>query len=291
MSEDLTIGVVGLGAMGIPMATCLAARFDDAVGYDASSEARNRAREDGLTVCDDPSDLTSRCSVLITILPNADIVRKVLLDAPALARGMPAGALVIDMSSSYPPATRQLGEELAEIGVGLVDAPVSGGVGRARQGTLTIMAGGAPGDIERAEPILSAMGSVRPVGALGNGHAMKALNNYVSAAGLVAACEALVVGQKFGLAPEDMVDVLNISTGRNNTTENKLKPYVLNRAYNAGFAYSLMRKDVHAAADLGEELGFNEPLLNALVDILDAAAPELPDGADHTRIHEWLERQ
>lgn len=291
MSDSETIGFVGLGAMGIPMAQSLIRNGQQVLAYDIAGSARQRAGEEGIPLCRDGRHLGEACTVLITMLPNAEVVRTALFDDPGFVCQMPAGKLVVDMSSSYPPATRRLGAELAEIGLALIDAPVSGGVGRARSGKLTVMAGGSPDHVARAEPILAGMGQVQAVGALGNGHAMKALNNYVSAAGLIAACEALIVGQKFGLESETIIDILNISTGRNNSTETKLKQYVLNRDYDAGFAYSLMLKDVHAAAELGVELGLDEPMLQALVRILDVADTSLPADADHTRIHEWLERR
>ena len=132
------------------------------------------------------------------------------------------------MSSSAPLQTRELEGALSRFGIGIIDAPVSGGVKRATDGTLAIMVGGNSSSVERAHPILRTFGqSVLTIGALGAGHAMKALNNYVSAAGLVAVCEAVVVGQSFGLDPQVIVDVLNVSSGRNNSTDTKMKPFVL----------------------------------------------------------------
>ncbi len=152
-------------------------------------------------------------------------------------------ALIIDMSSSVPVDTQSLGKTLAERGIGLVDAPVSGGVRRAIDGTLAIMAGGDAALVERARPVLQAMAkSVFATGPLGSGHAMKALNNYVSAAGLVAACEALLVGRRFGLQPDTIIDVLNASTGKNNSTDVKMKQFVISESFASGFSLALMAK-------------------------------------------------
>src|SRR5476651_757554 len=140
------------------------------------------------------------------------------------------------MSSGVPATTQALAEDVARAGGVLIDAPVSGGVARALTGELAIMVGGPPDAVERARPILAAMGtSILSTGAVGTAHAMKALNNLVSATGLLISVEALLIGKRFGLDPEVMVDVLNASTGMNNSTQKKLKPFVLSRAFNSGF--------------------------------------------------------
>ena len=194
------------------------------------------------------------------------------------------------MSSSAPMGTRALGEELAQRGVAMVDAPVSGGVAKARDATLAIMAGGLPEHVERARPVLEKLGAkIIPTGPLGSGHAMKALNNYVSAAGLAAAAEALLVARAFGLDPAVMTDVLNASTGRNNSTENKLKQYVLSGTFSAGFAMDLMAKDLATALDLAHSLGVPAPLAEECIALWSKASKSLP-GADHTAIYSFLEK-
>ncbi len=194
------------------------------------------------------------------------------------------------MSSSYPMATVALGETLAESGVTLLDAPVSGGVQKAIEGTLAIMLGGNDeAAMERATPVLEAMGTVYRTGGLGSGHATKALNNYVSAAGLAAACEAVIVGKAFGLDPERMIDVINVSTGRNNSTERKIKPFVLSGDFRkAGFALDLMAKDVKAAADLADELGHPLPGIADARALWGEASKALGKSADHTEIYRFL---
>ena len=194
------------------------------------------------------------------------------------------------MSSSAPVGTRALGTDLAARGIALVDAPVSGGVKRAIDGTLAIMVGGEAADIERARPLLAAMGrDIFPTGALGSGHAMKALNNYVSAAGLAAAAEAVLVGERFGLDPGVMVDILNASTGRNNATENKLKQFILSRRYGAGFSLGLMAKDLRTALETAEATATPAPLAAACIAMWNAAEARLGGAADHTEIARYLE--
>jgi 3-hydroxyisobutyrate dehydrogenase len=174
------------------------------------------------------------------------------------------------------------------MGLHLIDAPVSGGVKRAVSGQLAIMAGGEPGVIERCRPVLEALGnSLFIVGAAGAGHAVKALNNFVSAAGLVATVEALRAGEAFGLDPKVMTDVFNASTGRNNTTENKVVQFMLSSAYNSGFSLRLMRKDIRTALELGRALGLDMTLGTTCLRLWDAAG-ERAEAADHTEMYRLI---
>lgn len=296
MADRERVGLIGVGNMGGPMARCLVKREQPVMLYDTRPETTAAlAGESNLfTVAPDLKTLGAECRTVITMLPDSKIVRLATLGSDGrggFVAGARSGGIVIDMSSSYPIDTQKLGAELAERGIGLVDAPVSGGVPKAIAGTLAIMAGGKAEDIDRVEPVLQAMGTVLRTGALGTGHAMKALNNYVSAAGLVATAEALVVGQRFGLTGETMVAVLNASTGKNNTTENKAARYMLSHAFNSGFALALMDKDVGMANRLAEELGIEAAELGFVSTLLGKVLAELGSGADHTAVYDWAERR
>ncbi len=286
------VGFVGIGNMGAPMARCLAKAGHDLVLFDAHPDAAAALAGGKIARAETLRDLGARCAMVITMLPDADIVRTVVMGGEArdaLVRGMTHGGVVIDMSSSAPAATQSLGRGLAELGIDLVDAPVSGGVPKARDGTLTIMAGGGAETLDKIEAVLSAMGKVQRTGGLGSGHAMKALNNYVSAAGLLAVCEALIVARRFGLDPEVLNGVLNASTGRNNTTDKKVEQFILNRAFDSGFALELMRKDVGIARDLATGLDLDAPWLQGCAALLDRASKALGPGADHTAAFAYLE--
>jgi 3-hydroxyisobutyrate dehydrogenase len=199
------------------------------------------------------------------------------------------GAVILEMSSSDPIGTREIGEAFVAAGFGFVDAPVSGGVKRAVDGSLAIIAGGGESTIDRVEPLLKAMGRADfRTGPIGSGHAVKSLNNYVSGAGLVAALEAMNVGKTFGVQPEVLVDVLNASTGKNNSTEVKLKQFVISERYDSGFFLGLMAKDIRTAQHLAERLGVPVPLGEKCASLWDAAAEELGDKADHTAINRYL---
>ena len=291
-----TVAFIGLGRMGRPMAANLAKAGFALRVMDRSAEAvRDFLADHAASAFGTPREAAAGADALITMLPAGRDVREVLLgrtpgDPEAAMKGMRPGCLVIDMSSSAPLLTRETGRQLAAGGVTMLDAPVSGGVPRARDGTLAIMVGGDRDAIEHARPLLAALGSkIFVIGALGSGHAMKALNNYVSAAGLAAAAEALLVGRRFGLDPAIMTEVLNASTGRNNSTENKLKQHILSGTFGSGFSLDLMAKDLATALDLAENLGVPTPFAERCVPLWQDAAAHLAPGADHTEIYRFLE--
>jgi 3-hydroxyisobutyrate dehydrogenase len=262
--------------MGVPMAANLVRAGFPVQSYDArgnGSHASVRHAAEG-------------ADVLVTMLPDGDTVRDVVLEAlPALKRG----ALVIDMSSSDPAGTQALGVALAAEDIGLVDAPVSGALPKAKDGTLAIMVGGAAADVARARPVLEKLGTeIFHVGALGAGHVVKALNNYLGAAGTLAGFEALLVARAFGLEPQPVLDAINASTGRNWTTERKIPLQVLTGAFASGFKLALMTKDVGIAAGLARDLGVETPYLKETLRLWREAQKKLKSDADHTEIFHYL---
>ncbi len=286
------VALIGVGNMGGPMARYLAKVAKDFCVYDLRSEtAAAVASQSGGRSVASLGEAGEGAELVVTMLPNADIVRRVLFaEDDSLTATMPKGALVVDMSSSYPLTTQQTGRELADQGFVLLDAPVSGGVKRAEAGDLAIMLGGDDAAaLDRAQPALETMGKVFRTGRLGSGHALKALNNYLSAAGLTAACTALLVGERFGLDPKVMFETINASTGRNNATQVKLHPFIIPRDFASGFALDLMAKDLKAAAAMAQDLGLSVELLQREANLWAEAKADLPDGADHTEIFRVLE--
>ncbi len=273
MSAIRTAAFIGLGQMGRPMSANLARAGFTLRSYDLN----------GAGNCPSAAEAARGADVFLTMLPDGNAVRQVVRGAR-----LPKGMLVLDMSSSDPVGTRALGGELAAQGIGLVDAPVSGGVKKAVDASLAIMAGGEAAAIERVRPLLEKMGSrLFLTGPLGSGHAMKALNNYVSAAGLAATAEALAIGARFGLDPAAMTDIINASSGRNNTTEVKAKQFMLSGAYNSGFSVALMVKDVSIAAALADALGADAPFAHQVAGHWRAAAEVLGGNADHTEMYRF----
>ena len=274
-----TLAFIGLGSMGQPMAANLAkegfaVRSFDLNGTGSSPSVR---------------DAAAGAEVMITMLPDGEAVRKAVLEAlPALD----SGTVVVDMSSSDPAATRALGTMLAARGIELVDAPVSGAVPKAIDGTLTIMAGGNAATLKRITPLLEKMGDrVFHVGPLGAGHAVKALNNYLGAAGTLAGFEALLIARAYGLDPKPMLEAINASTGRNSATERKIPQQVLTGAFASGFRLALMVKDVGIAYRLARDLGIDAPYLREALKLWRDAQRSLPADADHTRAYEYLKRR
>jgi 3-hydroxyisobutyrate dehydrogenase len=290
MTHHETVAFIGLGQMGRPMSGHLAKAGYRIRAFDASHETLSAvAAEIGATACASAAEAAQGAEVLITMLPDGKIVRSVLLDA-GVAAALSKGTTVIDMSSSDPVGTRELGKALGALGLILIDAPVSGGVARAKTAQLSIMAGGDAAAIERLRVLLETMGNrIFLTGPLGSGHAMKALNNYVSAAGLAAVCEALVVGRAFGLDPAAMNEVLNASTGKNNATEVKVKQFLLSGAFNSGFSAGLMAKDLATAADLADAMGVEAPFAHDCVAVWQKMVAALGAGADHTEYFRFIE--
>lgn len=286
MSE---VGFVGLGNMGMPMARRLPAGGYQVVGYDAAPGVmREIAGLEGFTPAPGLTGLGT--DLVILCLPDSDVVEHVLL-AEGLLESVPAGGMVIDMSSSDPARTRALAARAAEVDVTLIDAPVSGGVAGALAGTLTIMVGGPPEAFDLARPILAAIGKrVVHAGEVGAGHAVKALNNLMSAAHLAVSSEALIAGRRFGLDPAVMLEIINGSSGRSGSTENKWPNYVLTEKFDAGFSIRLMVKDMRLALGIERATGTPSTVSEATLAAWEAALRDLPPDADHTEIARWLDR-
>lgn len=290
LAADRTrIGFVGIGNMGTPMAGHLVKAGWRVNVYDVDAEkARAFAKTHGGSVCGSLAEVGRESDVVITMLPDGGIVRRVVLGEGAagdcLVRGLTRGAIIIDMSSSAPVGTRELGAELERLGMSLLDAPVSGGVRGAVAATLAIMVGGDSALAERCAPLLSAMGRRFYAGTLGSGHAVKVLNNYVSAAGLAAAGEALIIGARFGIEPKVMLDIVNASTGRNNSTENKFAQFIFNKKFNSGFSLGLMAKDLSLAMGVAKAVKVDAELGQACLQLWQEAERELGGSADHTEV-------
>jgi len=273
-----TIGFLGLGLMGRLMAANLVR-----AGYDVRSFDLN-----GSGNCKTAKQAAERAQILITMVPDGKAVRRAVL---AALPGLAPGTIVIDMSSSDPATTRKLGALLKKNHIHMLDSPVSGAKAKAKDGTLALMVGGDAAILRKARPVLSKMGSeIFHTGELGSGHATKALNNYLGAAGTIAGFEALLVGERFGLDPKTLIDVINASTGKNSTTERKIPQQVFTGAFASGFQLALMTKDVGIAAEIARGAGVETPYLKNTLKIWRGARRSLRAGADHTEIYLYLKR-
>ena len=283
------IAFAGIGNMGWPMAANLVkAGFEVTVFDVVPGRAASFATETGAKAAATPAEAAAGADCVVIIVPTSKQVGEAV---EAMLPSLKPGMLVIDMTSGQPGRTREIAAMLAGHGVPMIDCPVSGGVPRAKSGQLAIMVGGPDAEIDRAEPVLKAMGtSVYRCGDIGAGQAMKALNNLVSAGGYLIGIEALLIGQRFGLDPTTMVDVLNASSGMNNSTQKKFKEYVLSRRFDAGFGLDLMVKDLSIALEVGRETATPAPFSALCREMWLAAATTLGPGADHTAVAKMLEQ-
>lgn len=287
MPEQSTVAFIGLGNMGLPMVARLVSGGFSVRGFDVSPDALARLEGIGATGYPSAAEAATGADVVILMLPNSAIVNSVVDDLTAAGAVSPS-SVIVDMSSSEPRATRALAESLGGVGLRLVDAPVSGGVTGAVNGTLTIMVGGDETAVEQVLPALSQLGRPLRCGPVGSGHAIKALNNLLSATHLWATSEAMEAGAAFGLDPAVMLDVFNSSSGRSGSTQNKWPNFVLPGTYDSGFALALMLKDVKIALGLAESTGARTTLSECAAELWTEAAEHLTSNADHTEIARWV---
>jgi 3-hydroxyisobutyrate dehydrogenase len=281
------VAFIGIGNMGAPMAGHLVKAGFDVTVYDARPETVELFVERfGGKAASSIADAARGADAVITMLPNDKIVREVITGEAGAASVLGTGAVVIDMSTSDPTATRSLAEALAPKAIALVDAPVMGGVVFAKDATLDIMVGGEPSAIERCRPLLQAMGrTIMECGGVGAGHALKALANYVNACALINSIEAITIGKKFGLDPKFMAEALiPLCAGRNHPIEKKVLPHVLTRKYGTGMALGFIAKDVKIARDTARSIDAYAPLAEKVSELWSAAADQLGGHVDQTEI-------
>ncbi|MFW8564904.1 NAD(P)-dependent oxidoreductase [Orrella sp. 11846] len=292
MTTKASIGFIGLGSMGWPMAGHLHKAGYELHVLDADpARAQQFTQEFGGTAHPNGQSLAQQSQIIISILPTSDIVQTVLCAPDGVLAGLQPNTVVIDMTSGVPTITKALAEQVQKAGGQLVDAPVSGGVPRANTAELSIMFGGPAETLARVEPILHTMGNaIQHTGDVGAAHAMKALNNLVSAGGFLIAAEALMIGKRFGLDPDTMIDVLNASTGMNNSTQKKFKQFVLSGKYNAGFGLDLMVKDLSIALGIAQDTSTSSPFSAMCRELWASTATMLGPGQDHTAIAKLVEK-
>ncbi len=284
MSKEEIVGFIGLGVMGAPMSANVVKGGYDVRLYDAApGVAAAHAAKIGGTAVEDANDL-AEAGVIVTMLPTSKIVRSVLLNEDgSLKIPFKPGTVIADMSSSDPNESIETGRLLAAHGVRFVDAPVSGARPRAEDGTLAIMLGADDEEAaQRAIPIIETMSrAIYRTGKLGTGDAMKALNNFVAATSFVSTAEALVAGQRFGLDPHVMIEVLNDSTGKTFQSLVVFEPHIVEKQFASGFALPLITKDIRIARDLQHSVGHAAPVTEVVVAAFEEALEALGN-VDHT---------
>ncbi len=295
MNKIKKIGFIGVGNMGNPMAGHLVKKGFDVTVYDIRPEvAQAFVAQHGGKAAKSLVDAAHGADAVITMLPDDKIVRKVVLGEGSencVAAGLAKGAVVIDMSTCNPSATRSLAEALKPRGIDVVDAPVMGGVVFAKDATLDIMVGGEAALVERVKPVLAAIGrNIIACGGTGAAHAMKALANYINACALINAIEAMTIGRKFGLDARLMADALiPMCAGRNHPIEKKVVPHILTRKYGTGMAMGFIAKDVKIAMETAKSVGAFAPLGERVSELWTAAAEKLGPNLDQSEIARYWE--
>ena len=286
----MKVGFVGLGVMGAPMATHLAKAGYEMSLYDIDREALHRLSEVG-TVAASPREVAERSDIVITMLPDGKVVREVALGEHGLIEGLQPGALLVDTSSSEPWLTRQTGAELNKRGVAMVDAAVSGAQWGAQAAELVFMAGGAAQDLERIRPLLERMGrKVFHLGELGAGHAMKCVNNLITAMTLLTTAEGLAIGTRYGLDPAAMVDVMNESTAMSWISRTHFHQRILNRRFDDPFKLELMAKDMGIACELARSSGVPIAISSLGHRLWQKASKDAGPGASISELVRWVEK-
>jgi len=287
-----TIGLIGTGRMGSRMAPHVSGAGFPVHVFDIDREAADALARAHNGIVAEPSAraVAEASDAVITMLPAGGDVRAAVFGENGLAEGFGEGAVLVDMSSSEPWLTTKLAAELAERGVRMIDAPVSGGIIGAEAGTLTLMIGGDDDVVERCRPFLEPMaGHIFRTGKVGSGHALKTLNNMLSGLNTMAAAEALLVGKRFGLDPTVMVDVINQSTGVNSATQRTMKQQVLTRQFGGGFSFDLKFKDFVIAMQLARETGTPIPLSGLCFQLFESARAFMGPDDTSTGIVKWME--
>jgi 3-hydroxyisobutyrate dehydrogenase-like beta-hydroxyacid dehydrogenase len=285
-----TIGFIGLGNMGAPMAGRLLAAGYPLVVHDARASAGESFRARGARWADTPAAVASATRTIITIVPSSREVRLVFEGPAGLLSTLVSGALCLEMTTADPSATRELAPKVEAKGAHLIDAPVSGGVRGATEGTLAIMVGGPAELLERARPVLEAMGKhIFHAGPVGTGHAIKLVNNMCSAGILALTIEAVAVAAKAGVDPARAVEIIQASSGRSHASDYKFPRFILNGAFDAGFAIRLMLKDVDGYARLAQEGGVPSMVGRVASEIYRLAVARGMADLDHTAVAQLIE--
>jgi 3-hydroxyisobutyrate dehydrogenase-like beta-hydroxyacid dehydrogenase len=247
------LGFVGIGRMGGPMSRRLIEAGNSVCVFDASADAIQPLRAAGAEVATSPEDVGAKADIVFVSLPSPDIVQSVVLDG--IGRGSRV-KIIVDLSTSGPGMAGRVSQALAERDIAWIDSPVSGGIAGATKGTLAVMASGPKEPFATVEPLLKIFGKVFFVGEkAGLAQVAKLANNLLAASALVISSEAMAMGVKAGLDPKVLLDIINVSSGRNSATQDKFPRAILTRTFDFGFATGLSYKDVRLCVDEAEAMG------------------------------------
>jgi 2-hydroxy-3-oxopropionate reductase len=286
----MKIGFIGLGIMGKPMSLNLLKAGHELVVLDLAKDAVAEVVAAGAKAAATPREVAERTDLIITMLPNGPQVREVVLGEHGVLEGARKGSVVVDMSSIAPLVSRELAARLAEKGVDMLDAPVSGGQPKAIDGTLSVMVGGPQAVFERCAPVLKAMaGSVVRTGDVGAGNVTKLANQVIVALNIAAMGEALVLATKAGVAPDLVYQAIRGGLAGSTVLDAKA-PLVMDRKFNPGFRINLHIKDLANALETAHSLGVPLPLTAAIMETLQALRVDGMGDCDHGAIVRHYEK-
>ena len=286
----LKVAFLGLGSIGRPMAARIAAAgFPLTVWNRTGERASAFAKEHKARAAASAADAARGADVVITCMSTSLDVEQVL-EAGAI-EGLQAGAVLLDCTSGDPATSKRVAEKLGKRNVAFVDAPVSGGVKGAVEGTLTVMCGGDAKDIERVKPVIESFGKkVVHCGPVGAGDAVKAMNQALLALTIWGTGEALVALSKAGVSAEVALDVINASSGRSNASMNLFPERVIGRKFPRTFRLALLDKDARIAAEIARDERVPAPLTQLAADLCTLARQELGEEADHVEAVKVIEK-
>jgi 2-hydroxymethylglutarate dehydrogenase len=265
---NMKVGFIGVGQMGVHMSRNIRAAGHDLVLHDVNKDAAASLLAAGAEWADSPRAVAESCPIVISCLPTPPIVEEVVYGADGLRSGWKDGDIYIDMSTNSPSTVRRIAEDARPLGVGVLDAPVSGGTRGAELGTLTIMVGGDAAILERARPVLEPMAQkIFHLGEVGCGNVAKLVNNMIGLACNSICAEGFVLGAKAGIDPLVLYDLLSISTA-NNWSLQQYPNTVFKGNFAPGFKISLAYKDINLALGLGEDYGVPLPVAKVVKDDL-----------------------
>lgn len=287
-----TLGFVGLGTMGAPLATRLLHAGFRVQIYDFDNDAvRYFLMETGGEVAANPRLMAEACDIVLAMVPRPADVRAAAIGREGVLHGFGAGKLFIDLSPSPPEQTAEIAKELRRVGVATVDAPALGGLAELRSGGLTLLVGGDDDAVARAEPVLQTFGSrLIRIGPVGSAHAAKALCGQLAALCFLATAETLMVGRRAGLEPGPLLEALNASAGANYATETTIPRHVLPRGFGSGLPLDGLLSDLRQALEMARDAEMPAPLSALAGEICATARLTLGPGQDHTRLMRWLEQ-
>ena len=284
------IGVIGLGIMGKPMSRNLLKAGHQLVVFDIDISAVDELQRAGAEPGASPKDVAARSEVIITMLPNTPIVKAVILGKEGVIEGAQRGAIVVDMSSVSPHASQEIAAILAQKGIRMIDAPVSGGEPKAIDGTLSIMCGGAQADFDELLPVFKAMGSSAVLtGGNGAGSVTKLANQIIVQLNIAAVSEALVLAAKAGVDPELVYQAIRGGLAGSAVMDAKV-PMMLDRNFRPGGSLRINIKDIGNVLETSHELGVPLPLTATIMEILQALKADGMIDFDHSSIVRYYEK-